>query len=127
MGWYRGKTTKVTMEKWDHPELFVEFKDLQSLDYGRMKKLQADYGNMDEESPDAETLNSVLNLISELIVGWNMLHPETDEVIPQPVGADGWEALPAEVITEVIAGTKLAETKDTPLEKETSPEAQPKE
>lgn len=127
MGWYKGNSKKVTMEKWDREDLYVVFRDIQSLNYGDMKKLQAEYADLDVDNPEEANVDRVLELLTDLIEEWHMLDPETDEPLDKPEGADGWTRLPMSVISEIIEGAGIDAETGVPKENETSPEQPPKD
>lgn len=104
MGWYTQKVKKVTFEEFGAPNLYVVFKDMNSLPYGQARAMQKRYENLDKDNPSQEAAEDILSEVIPLIIEWNVTHPETGEALPRPTNIDGFEVLPMEVLMHILQG-----------------------
>src|SRR3990170_3302773 len=100
--WYVAQTRKITMEKWDRPDLYLACRDFKSLPYGSTKDMTKQIKQLDRENPSEEAVSGLLDLIRDLIVEWHMTNPETDEALPKPEKAEDWECLPQEILQYIV-------------------------
>ena len=87
-GWYKPKSTKVTMEPYGRPDLWVEIKKTASMTRAEAKAITVD---ADEDGAKA---------LAFFILDWNMTDPYTDEPLAVPTTDDpsSIDYLPSEII-----------------------------
>lgn len=114
MPWYKPKTTKVTFEKFEAPEIEVEVLDVNALPYGQARELSREWERISKLGDDA-TLNDqdtgLKMLLAKLIHSWNVTDPYTDELLPIPKNdIEVVDKLPMEVLmflaSEAFGGNK---------------------
>jgi hypothetical protein len=101
-GWYKVKTKKVTLEAFGGKDLYVVFRDVTSLPYGEARAMQKKFESLDQENPDVEMAQGILQDIIPLIVEWKMTHPQTGEDYPRPKTVNDFDDLPTDVMMHLL-------------------------
>ena len=122
-GWYKPDVTKVTMEKFDHPELYVVFANFDGRAFGEAVNFVKEYSQFqsDGSSVDPELFNKLAQDIVENIVEWGIpTHPVTGETLEKPTTVGDLRSLPFAIVMEIASG--LTTTDEIPKETSTEPE-----
>jgi hypothetical protein len=107
---------RLTLEKLDMPDFWIELRELKTLTIAEFKKLTSIKPGTDPESLDA---SKVIDVIGPLVTAWNLTDPETGEPLPIPSKAgDKIDRIPIDILlfinTEMSEREKAATVPQTP-------------
>lgn len=107
MSWFKPKVNRVTLDAVGYPDLFVEFKKMDSLTYKQTKDLQAKVGTTVKEGEDVDDesgMDSMKVLFTELVTNWNLPSEDGTNTLPLPsVAPEILDELPLEILSFVAS------------------------
>ena len=90
------RLTRVTLAEWDEPDFWIEVENPESMTWKSRRRFTA-LTEADKTDPQV-----VAMAFTSLIRAWNIVDPETGEVLPVPPTAEDLDRLPAHVVDGIL-------------------------